>query len=239
MLLKSQLISKVNLVLYAGSNRHCNICNRDSRAFLPFGVDRRSDASCPMCGSLERHRLVIQFLQEKTDLFQGAVRRFLHVAPERAFVKIFAAAVGDGYLTGDISGKGVMEKMDITDIRHPENSFDAIYCSHVLEHVPNDRVAIKEFYRTLKPGGWAILNVPITAENTIEDPSVTSPTERLRLFGQEDHVRRYGPDYQDRLAEAGFDVNRYCPDDLFSAADLEKFGLANGYAGEIYFCTKG
>ncbi len=238
MMLKSHLKFAINSVIYTGGNRSCNVCNRNSREFLPYGSARRDDAYCPMCGSLERHRLVIQFLREKTDLFQGKVKRFLHVAPERAFVKMFSQAVGDGYLTGDISGKGVMEKMDITNIQHPDNTFDAIYCSHVLEHVPEDRRAISEFYRTLSPGGWAILNVPIGAERTIEDPSVTCPRERLRLFGQEDHVRRYGLDYKDRLIDAGFNVECFSPTDLFSDGDIERLGMANGSAGEIYYCTK-
>ena len=131
-----------------------------------------------------------------------------------------------------------MEKMDITEIHHQDESFDIIYCSHVLEHVPNDRKAIAEFYRTLRRSGWAVLNVPITADETFEDPSVTDPEERLRSFGQDDHVRRYGPDYKDRLEEAGFCVTVYSPQDLLSSFEVELQGMGNGAAGEIYYCTK-
>jgi len=132
----------------------------------------------------------------------------------------------------------VMEKMDITDIKHPDDSFDVIYCSHVLEHVPDDRKAIREFRRILKPGGWAILNVPVTAEATMEDPAVTSPEERLRLYGQHDHVRRYGPDYEDRLREAGFKVTRTAPGDMLGEAERVRQGMSNGAFIDVYYCEK-
>ena len=160
------------------------------------------------------------------------------MAPEPVFRKRFAEVIGDGYLTADLMEPDVMEQMDVTDIAHPDGSFDIICCSHVLEHVPNDRKAMREFYRVLKPGGWAILNVPITAEETFEDPSVTAPSERLRLFGQEDHVRRYGPDYVMRLREVGFQVRIFKPEDQLTTEEVRLFGLSNAAAGEVYYCTK-
>ena len=236
--LKVQIESLAERLRYFGFQRHCPVCNRSSHIFLEFGVNRRADACCPRCGSLERHRFTIFFLREKTNLFDGKPRKLLHIAPETAFVQIFAETVGDGYLTADLMAEGVMEKMDITDIQYPENTFDIIYCSHVLEHVPDDRKAMREFHRTLKPNGWAVLNVPIVADKTYEDPSVSDPDERLRLFGQRDHVRGYGPDYEDRLAEAGFKVMRFSPKDLLTDSQIDKFGMSNGAAGDIFYCTK-
>ena len=206
--------------------------------FRAAGVILRDDARCPLCGSLERHRLAIIFLRNKTNLFDGQSRKFLHVAPERAFKKMFAEAAGAGYLTADLHAEDVMEKMDITDIQYPDESFDIICCTHVLEHVPDDRGAMREFYRTLRPDGWAVLNVPITTDVTFEDPSITDPDERTRLFGQHDHVRRYGPDYKDRLEEAGFHVTVFSPGDFLSPADIERHGMSNEDTGEIFFCTK-
>jgi SAM-dependent methyltransferase len=130
-----------------------------------------------------------------------------------------------------------MERMDVTDIHHPDESFDVIYCSHVLEHVPDDRLAMSELRRVLKRAGWAVLLVPITAEQTIEDPTVTDPAERERLFGQHDHVRRYGPDYVDRLREAGFDVVVTGVSDLLRGEDLSRLGLTRCDAA-IYHCTR-
>lgn len=238
MLLKREIQRFIRAARYAGTQRYCNVCTQESGTFLPFGATNRPNAQCPSCGSLERHRLTIEFLRQKTDLFDGARKRFLHVAPEEAFAKLFADAVGAGYLSADLFEPGVMEKMDITDIQHPDDSFDVIYCSHVLEHVPEDRKAMDEFYRTLKPDGWAILNVPITADATIEDPSVTDPAERERLFGQKDHVRRYGPDYEDRLKAAGFGVEKLSPSNLLSKSECERQGVRLPSSGHIFYCTK-
>lgn len=142
-----------------------------------------------------------------------------------------------GYVTADLQNPADFQ-WDITAIPQPDASFDVIYCSHVLEHVYEDRKAMSEFYRVLKPGGWAVLNVPITDEVTFEDPSVTDPAERLRVFGQKDHVRRYGPDYVDRLREAGFQVETVYPRDLFSIDELERLTLNSAAAGEVFYCTK-
>lgn len=236
--MKNSLKAIAKQLRYSGSKRYCSICDRSSNQFLSTGVNPREDARCPFCGSLERHRLVVHFLRKQTNLFDGDTKDFLHVAPESGLQRLFAKAAGSGYLTADLMAEGVMEKMDITDIHHPDESFDIIYCSHVLEHVPDDRKAIGEFFRTLRQSGWAVLNVPITADTTIEDPSITDPQERLRLFGQDDHVRRYGPDYKDRLEEAGFCVTVYSPEDLFSSSEIARQGMENGAAGEIYYCTK-
>ena len=207
--INSVLRAAARRIKYFGIRRKCSVCNGNLRRFLEFGVDPRPEALCPLCGSLERHRLVIIFFRQKTDLFDGKTKKFLHVAPERAFVPLFRKAAAEGYLTADLAANGVMERMDITDIRHPDCSFDVIYCSHVLEHVLDDRKAMREFHRVLKPEGWAVLNVPINADRTCEDPSVTDPYERETLFEQHDHVRRYGPDYTDRLAGAGFLVTQF------------------------------
>ena len=130
----------------------------------------------------------------------------LHVAPEACFEARFKKILGDRYLTADLFNPRAMVKMDITDIRYPDHSFDVIYCGHVLEHVLDDRKAMSEFYRTLKTSGWAILLVPIIADETFEDASIVEPEDRLAAFGQADHVRIYGPDYVDRLRAVGFEV---------------------------------
>jgi SAM-dependent methyltransferase len=150
------------------------------------------------------------YLTQKTNLFDGKQKKMLHVAPEPELSRLIQKAAYIDYLSADLFAPDimvkVMVKMDITDIQYPDNTFDVIYCSHVLEHVPDDRKAIREFFRVLKDGGWAIVQVPIIADTTFEDLTVINPKERERLFGQFDHVRRYGPDYKDRLTEAGFSV---------------------------------
>lgn len=187
----------------------CPICGTRAAAFGPAGRRRPApDRRCPGCGSLERHRAVWLYLVERTELFQRP-HRMLHVAPESHLGPCLQLQPHIDYLSADLDPLAGMVELDVTDIDLPDASFDVIYASHVLEHVPDDRRAMRELFRVLRPGGWAVLQVPIWGATTIEDPSITDPAERTRLFGQEDHVRMYGRDgvYEQRLRDAGFDVS--------------------------------
>lgn len=146
-------------------------------------------------------------------------------------------SIGRGFLTADLLSNRAMVRMDVTDIQYPSDHFDVIFCSHVLEHVQDDKRAIRELSRVLNPAGWAILMVPIKAEVTIEDSSVTAPEERKRNFGQEDHVRIYGKDFVDRVRKNGFDVTAISPTDFLSAEEIQLMGITS-FAGEIFFCRK-
>jgi SAM-dependent methyltransferase len=227
----------VRKIPYLGTGRWCPVCERSSRRFKQYRYHPNPEAMCIHCGALERHRFVWLYLQSRTDLFDGRPKRVLHVAPEPCFDERLKQRLGDGYLTADLMSPRAMVTMDVTNIQFPDNSFDVVYCSHVLEHIPDDRRAMREFQRVLKPNGWAILLVPITSEHTFEDPTVVEPAERLRLFGQEDHVRTYGPDYSQRLASAGFDVAETNVCDLVSAAEATRLGIAR-CAGVIHECRK-
>lgn len=224
---------------HTGSTHYCPICDSRLSGFHSFGG--RQNVVCAVCGSWQRHRRDWLFMQKRTDLFDGRPKKMLHVAPEKALGKLFQEVPTIDYLSGDLNPEVAMVKMDITDIQLPNNTFDVIYCSHVLEHVPDDRKAMRELYRVLKPGGWAILHVPILREVTYEDPSVTTPEERLRVFGQSDHVRMYGLDYADRLREAGFDVSVEPFVDTFSAEEVERLGLppmTDSAGRQVYFSRK-
>lgn len=233
--------NEVGLVLkrlrYGGDRRECPVCGEWSRAFAPAGAERRLDAQCLFCGAMERHRLVWVFLSWKR-LLDGRGKRMLHVAPEPCLSRHFAVALGNGYITADLQRDAVTVRIDVERIPFLDERFDFVYCSHVLEHVPNDRRAMREFRRVLKKSGWAILLVPITATNTFEDPTIVSPEQRRDVFGQEDHLRRYGSDYVHRLEEAGFVVERYAPSDVVADSnDRARMGLTPA-SGEIYFCRK-
>jgi SAM-dependent methyltransferase len=229
--------SLVYSVLEPGEERWCPICGRSSRRFFPAGDPPRADAKCIHCNSLERHRYVWRYFEKMTNIFDGKPKRMLHVAPESFFVPRLKKQLGDGYLTADLLDPRAMVVMDVTDIQFPNNTFDIIYCSHVLEHVPDDKKALREFYRTLKDGGWSLILVPITAEQTLEDDAIVDPQERLRVYGQEDHVRRYGPDFEERLREAGFCVTALTVSGWFEEAEIVRMGLGRA-PGAIYYCTK-
>ena len=232
----SALVIQWKTLPYLGWGRWCPVCGMPSRKFGEYGVNPRKDALCIHCGSLERHRFVWLYFHRKTNLFDGASKRMLHVAAEQCFEGKLKKKLGEGYITADLFDPKAMIKMDVMNIQYENEYFEVIYCSHVLEHVPDDRKALREFYRVLKPNGWAVLLVPITVEKTVEDPSIKDPAERRRLFGQEDHVRSYGPDYVDRLREAGFEVKVSRVSDLVSDADAKFMGLAS--SGDIYYCSK-
>lgn len=239
-LIKRPLIKIRNLICSIrnkGTGRICPVCMSEYKNFCTYGTDRRFDALCPNCNALERHRLEWLFFQRKTNLFNGTEKKVLHIAPEVCFVKRLKHSLGAGYITADLLDPFAMVKMDITNIKYPDEYFDVILCSHVLEHVTEDRKAMKEFFRVLKKVGWALLLVPITAEKTFEDPTITDPKERLKVFGQEDHVRRYGPDYLDRLNEAGFKVEIFTAQDIAQESEITTFGLTRA-SGELFYCTK-
>lgn len=223
--------------MYRGKGRYCPVCERSSSKFLAAGDPPRIDAGCPNCSARERHRLVWLFFQRKTDLFNGKSKSVLHVAPESSLEPRLRRELGSNYITADLINPHVNLQMDITDIHDKDEIYDVIYCSHVLEHIPDDKLAMRELFRVLKNNGWAVLLVPITADKTFEDPTITDPKERLRLFGQVDHVRRYGPDYEDRLKESGFLVESFAPSDICTAQEVVEMGLTVD-SGIIYYCRK-
>lgn len=226
-----------NRLFYYGKSRYCPVCEKKSRQFMPFGIVKRLDAQCSYCGALERHRLLWLYLQKRTNIFDGQPRKILHVAPEKVFELKFLQYFGLGYLTADLKNINAMVRMDITSVPCRDESFDVIYCSHVLEHVPNDRKALDEFFRVLKNDGWAILLVPIEGETTHEDPSIVAPVDRLHAYGNPDHVRSYGRDYVQRLQDAGFHVTVTTVSDLADPGTAYTMGLTAA-SGEIFFCSK-
>lgn len=162
----------------------------------------------------------------------------LHVAPEPVLQQKLSSLDNLDYVSADLESPLAKVKMDITDIGYPDHSFDVILCCHVLEHVMEDRKAMSELLRVLKPGGWAILQSSIDTERekTFEDPKVISPEDREQLFGQKDHVRIYGCDYPERLEKQGFVVKVVSFVRTFDGKSIEKYGLMEDE--EIYRCTK-
>ncbi|MEO9871754.1 class I SAM-dependent methyltransferase [Ekhidna sp.] len=226
-----QLFSHVALrivaIFYKGSKVECPICESKFRKFLPYGRKSRSNALCPKCLSLERHRLIWLYLKQKTDFFTKEAK-MLHIAPELCFMDRFEALENLDYITADIESPLAQVKMDIHEIPFEDNSVDIIFCNHVLEHVDDDLKALSEMRRVLSPGGWAILQVPFfypLPKTTYEDKSIVDPKEREKAFGQDDHVRMFGEDYGKRLASAGFNVVEEKLIDELSADEKSRYAL--------------
>ncbi len=197
-----EIYFQIRAILYRGDQLFCPSCSRHFRTFLS-GPNRRSNVMCPRCNSLERHRLLALYLESQTNFFQQQLK-VLHFAPEYIFQKRFSVLPNLDYISADLQSQYAQLKMDITNIPYEDSSFDVILCCHVLEHVPEDKQAMRELFRVLRPGGWAILQVPIDSSLrvTFEDPEIVTPEDRKQYFGQSDHVRIYGRDYKDRLEEA-------------------------------------
>ena len=230
---------------YEGSAVTCTICGSKFSTFAPFGSPRRQNAKCLKCSSLERHRLIWKYMHDNTDFFKQEKLSLLHFAPEKFFYEAFSNMPSVEYVPCDLfpelfmfAGSNKVRRVDITAIPFPENTFDVVLCNHVLEHIPDDRQAMSELYRVMKPGAWAILQVPIDyrREKSYEDFSITTEEGRKAAFGQKDHVRWYGKDYKDRLSSVGFGVkeDRY----VLNFSDAERFQFGFQASELIYFCRK-
>ena len=225
---------------YLGRGRECPICGARRRKFLPYGyVTSREDALCPRCLSLERHRLIWLWLQRHSDLF-AAHPHILHIAPEVSLMRHFKRHYKEHkerYTTADLESPLADMHFDVQHIPMEARSIDVVICNHLLEHVVNDRIALAELYRILKPGGWGIMLVPEdrSLATTFEDDTITDPAERTRIFGQYDHRRIYGRDYAARLREAGFEVYDIDYKNELSKAEQELYALP---ADHLYIVCK-
>ena len=235
----SHHILKVVSLFMRGNKVTCPICEISYRKFLPYGrLNPRANALCPDSLSLERHRLMWLYLKEKTNFFTQDLR-VLHIAPELCFIDIFKKMENLDYTTADLESPLAEVKMDVHEIPFDDASFDVVFCNHVMEHVDDDIKAMSEINRVLKPGGWAIIQSPqdYNREETLEDPSITAPKERERVYWQSDHVRLFGLDYGNRLTKAGFKVteDRYVME--LPKETVQRYALP---ANEIiYFCEHG
>ena len=185
----------------------CPLCGRRWWPFREFGG--RADAQCRRCGSLERHRAQWLYLSGRPPLLAPG-RAVLHIAPEDALERRFRAIEGLSYATCDLERADVDIRVDVTRMPFEDERWDLVLCSHVLEHVVDDRLAMRELLRVTRPGGLVLVLVPLVpgVESTVEDPSVVDPAERLARYGQPDHVRIYAPaDLTARLRDAGFEVD--------------------------------
>ncbi len=219
-----------------GRGHYCPVCHSHVRKWRPVTYGAAANLQCPVCFSLERHRLDWLFLSQRTNLLDTTPKRFFHVAPESFIIPNFRKVDSIQYITGDLKRYSAMIQLDLTAIPFRAGFFDTIYCSHVLEHIQDDRKALAELFRISKPGGWAVLQVPITVEKTLEDPTILDPAERERVFGQHDHVRRCGLDYVDRMRAVGFNSKIFPAGEIITAQDSSCLGIQ--LARMVIYCEK-
>jgi SAM-dependent methyltransferase len=205
------------------------IDGKNFRKFLPYGYGKqRENALSPSTLSLERHRLMWLFLRDETTFFTSNKKlKTLHIAPEQCFLDIFRKQENLEYTTSDLESPIADVKADICDLPFKDNSFDVVFCNHVLEHITDDKKAMQELFRVMKRGGFGVFQIPqdLLRETTFEDNSITDKKERAEIFGQYDHVRIYGKDYFNKLRSIGFKVDEIDYTQKISSEKLERFCL--------------
>ena len=214
-------------VWYRGNTFTDPINGKSYRKFLPYGyVKIRTNVLSPGTLSLERHRLIWLYLKTETDFFKTPAK-VLHMAPEKAFVSRLKKLPHLDYISCDLESPLADIKGDICNLPFKDASFDWILCNHVLEHIPNDTKAMHELFRVLKPGGKALLQVPLDLKRntTFEDDSITDKAERTKVFGQYDHVRVYGMDYFDKLKTVGFKVDALQYGKTLTKKERKRYGV--------------
>lgn len=226
-----QLLADIRGRIYRGEAYLCPCCGRGFKVLLytPYMT-----AMCPYCLSMERYRLLCLYLDRRMG-FGSAPARMLDIAPMWCFQEYCRARGNIEYVSIDIRSPLAMRHMDIKALEFRDDLFDCIVCYHVLEHIDDEQLALGELFRVLKPGGWAIIQVPIHVERTIERSELTT-SEAEEILKYDDHLRAYGKDYLDRLESAGFlvDVDPFVRE--LSMADVALYGL--DCTEDLYVCRK-
>jgi SAM-dependent methyltransferase len=229
-LIKVSYLVRPIIALSLKGNKYTDpIDGKSFRKFLPYGYGKqRENALSPSTLSLERHRLMWLFLRNDTDFFTSKEKiKTLHIAPEQCFLDLFRKQKNLEYITSDLESPIADVKADICNLPFDDNSFDVIFCNHVLEHIINDTKAMQELYRVLKKGGFGIFQIPqdLSREKTFEDNTITNRRERAEIFGQYDHVRVYGRDYFNKLRSVGFAVDEIDYTKKITREKLERYCL--------------
>jgi SAM-dependent methyltransferase len=205
----------------------CVCCGGKFRKFLPYGPHKRPDALCPSCHTLERNRLLWLYLERETDVFR-ANRSVLHFAPEPIIQQRLLAMPNLRYVSVDIASPLASVQADIMALPFTDNSFDVILITHVLAHVQDDRKAMAEMLRVLKPGGFALVQEHVFPElqTTREGLPDSTPAQRQQAYDQDDRYRNYGPDFKARLEQQGFQVQQADYNLNFSPLERKRYGLS-------------
>lgn len=227
--------------------KECFMCGKTFSNFRPFGIEKeifcrhhiigggyRENALCPYCGSLDRERWLSYVLFNKLKVLNNG-GRILHFAPEKHIYSLIRENKNIDYYTGDIEPGSAMHVTDITNIQYKDCVFDYVISNHVMEHIVNEEKAVSEVIRVLKPDGKWIFSFPICMEfKTYEDDSIVTEEQRLKTYGQKDHVRLYGNDFKEHFEKYGLKLEIYSPKDVLSPEVIERWGLI---ADDVIICA--
>ena len=216
---------------------YCPVCSSDVDAFGP-GPNGRPGARCPSCGALERHRFLAVLLKALASEVADA-RQILEVAPTPAVARLLRRESHANYVGLDLDpaadGRSVDVIGDLCAAPFASDSIDLAVCFHVFEHIPNDRAAMAELARILSPSGFAFVQVPWNRSSPTDEDPTAATEERLRRFGQADHVRLYGSDFEERLRMSGLHVSRITVGAVLNEEAITRMGLR----GTVWVVTSG
>ncbi len=219
-------------IAYRGKGVACPICDRQFSRYVAGDT-----GLCPGCRCNNRSRLLWTYLREqRPDLLTGS-KAILQFAPDPGMERLLRKHPGIRYLSGDLYEPGVMVRLDLTHLDLPDECFDVVICIHVLAHISNDKKAMREILRVLRPGGLTLIMTPLDSnlEKTHEDPCIIDPGERDRVYGEWDFVRMYGRDFVERLERQGFAVEVVRPVESMDGSFRQKYGLWNE---PLYLCRR-
>jgi SAM-dependent methyltransferase len=219
---------------YTGSNVFCSICERSYRKFIL--LDNNRDLLCPGCGSLPRYRLLNVLLKKKHNLQQDKLN-ILHFSPAKSLKRKLKNFKNLNYITCNYNTSSEDKDINITSINEPSHYFDMVICFHVLEHINEDLLAMDELYRILKTNGVAYIQTPFKEGDIYENASITSAEDRVKHFGQDDHVRVYSiQGLSARLKHAGFNVNTLKATEICDQSMITHYGIIE--EDVIFECRK-
>lgn len=232
--------SRIKLMVNSRVGGGCPVCRSKVKFYKPYGTRKlRIDAECPICRAAERERLESIYLNKINNYFNKNKMKILHFAPENCIYNAFFANYGDLYWPVDIDEAIpiVRKRIDIMDIDFEDETFDLIICNHVLEHVNNANIAIKEITRVIKSDGICIITVPIDEKHaTLEDDRINTDKLRIKYYGEANHVRMFGNDFEDILRKNGLQTEKIFARDLLAKEELRMAGLkSNEY---FWLCKK-
>jgi SAM-dependent methyltransferase len=217
---------------YSGSGVTCPICEREFKSYVGSET-----GCCPGCQTRDRCRLMWVFLRDQRPQLLSDSKAILQIAPDPGLESLFRNMQGVRYLSGDLYEPEALVRLDLTNLDLPDTCFDLVICIHVLAHVSNDRKAMREIHRVLRPGGTALIMTPLAGDRdeTFEDPSIIGPDAREKAYGEWDFVRTYGRDFEERLKEANLDVEKLFPAEDLSDEHRKVLGVWND---RIFVCSR-
>ena len=217
---------------YSGSGVRCPVCEGEFKSYVGGET-----GYCPGCQTRDRCRLMWLFLRDQRPELLGCSKAILQIAPDPGLEHLFRGMRGIRYLSGDLHEPEALVQLDLTNLDLPDMCFDLVICIHVLAHISNDRKAMREIRRVLRPGGIALIMTPLASdrEETYEDPCIIGSDARDKAYGEWDFVRTYGLDLEDRLKEADFDVEELFPAESLSDDRRKLHGVWND---RVFVCAR-